>query len=109
MEIKRKQVNALSIKLFVLEKGREIGRAYLYILKNDLHGQPLGFIEDVFVEESFRSQGLGTQLIKELIKTAKRYHCYKIVGTSRHKRSKVHAFYERLGFKNWGLEFRIDL
>ncbi len=94
--------------MFMEDDGREIGRAYLYILKNDLHDRPFGFMEDVFVEEEYRSQGLGAKMIEELIKTAKENDCYKLIGTSRNERPKVHALYSRLGFKDWGKEFRMD-
>ena len=35
--------------------GREVGRAFLYVLRNDLHPEPFGFVEDVFVDASARS------------------------------------------------------
>jgi GNAT superfamily N-acetyltransferase len=73
-----------------------------------LHEEPFGFMEDVFVDENFRSQGLGTKIVEELIKIAKENNCYKLIATSRYARPKVHAMYERLGFKDQGREFRID-
>ncbi|OIO50341.1 MAG: GNAT family N-acetyltransferase [Parcubacteria group bacterium CG1_02_44_65] len=108
MDIKQETTNARGIKFFIEDGGQEIARAYLYIFKNDLHKEPFGFMEDVFVAEEYRSQGLGTKLVKKVIETAKQNNCYKLVATSRHERSKVHDLYERLGFKDWGKEYRID-
>ncbi len=88
--------------------GKEVARAYLYILKNDLHEKPFGLMEDVYVHENHRSQGLGTKLVVELIKAAELNNCYKLIGTSRYDRPKVHALYIHLGFKDRGKEFRID-
>ena len=107
MEIKQEKINAGGIKLFVEDNGKEVARAYLYILKN-IHDRPFGFMEDVFVDENYRSQGLGTKMLEEIIKTAKQKNCYKLIGTSRSERSKVHEWYLRLGFKDWGKEFRLD-
>jgi GNAT superfamily N-acetyltransferase len=107
MEIKQKKINANGIILFIEDGGKEVAHAYLYILKN-IHDQPFGFMEDVFVNENFRSKGLGTKLIEELIKAAKQNDCYKLIGTSRYERLKVHELYSKLGFKDWGKEFRID-
>ena len=107
MEIKQKIINAQAIKFFIEDDGKEIARAYLYILKNN-HEQPFGFMEDVFVDENFRSQGLGTKLLEELIRKARQNNCYKLIGTSRYERPKVHNLYIGLGFKDWGKEFRID-
>jgi len=107
MEIKQEKINAGGIKLFVEDNGKEVARAYLYILKN-IHDRPFGFMEDVFVDENYRSQGLGTKMLEEIIKTAKQKNCYKLIGTSRSERLKVHEWYLRLGFKDWGKEFRLD-
>ena len=108
MDIQQKTINASGIKLFAEDNGKEIAHAYLYLLRNDLHEEPFGFMEDVFVDENFRSQGLGTKLVEELIKVAKENNCYKLIGTSRYARPKVHELYIRLGFKDQGKEFRID-
>lgn len=85
-----------------------MARAYLYIMKNDLHKEPFGLMEDVFVDENLRGQGIGTELVKKVIKTARENKCYKLIATSRHENPRVRVLYERLGFKNHGLEFRID-
>lgn len=109
MDIQQKPINARGIKFFIEQDSREVARAYLYILVNGSHDQPFGFMEDVYVTESLRGQGIGTALIKKIIDEAKKNNCYKIVATSRHERTKVHELYERLGFKNWGKEFRMEL
>ncbi|MBI5398255.1 GNAT family N-acetyltransferase [Candidatus Woesearchaeota archaeon] len=109
MEVEQKDISALGVKLCVNDCEKEVGRAYLYILHNDLHKEPFGFLEDVFVEEAYRGQGLGTKILTALIDEAKRRGCYKLVGTSRHARPKVHELYKSLGFKDQGREFRLDL
>lgn len=106
---KENQSGIAGIKFVAEEDGREIGRVFLYILKNDLHDQPFGFLEDVFVGEAHRSRGLGGDLVKAVIAEAKAQGCYKLICTSRHSNEKAVAFYERFGFKNHGLEFRMDL
>ncbi|MEK9183353.1 MAG: GNAT family N-acetyltransferase [Patescibacteria group bacterium] len=108
MKIQQKKITARGIKFFIKDGQKEIGRAYLYILKNDLHPEPFGFLEDVLVDEAYRGQGLGTNLAQTIIKAAQKHGCYKLICASRHSRSTVHALYERLGFKNHGLEFRMD-
>ena len=47
-------------------------------------------------------------LVKCVVAEAKRRRCYKLIATSRHARNRVHALYNRLGFKDHGREFRID-
>lgn len=106
---KKIQKDSHAIKFEAQKNGSTVGRAYLYILKNDLHDEPFGYIEDVFVDESERGQGLGGKLVEAVIVEARERGCYKLVGNSRHDRPKVHEFYKKFGFKDWGREFRIDL
>lgn len=108
MDVQKKDLSAGGIKFFVAKDGKEIARAYLYIMRNDLHEEPFGFMEDVYVSEELRGQGMGTKIVNDLIEEAKRQGCYKLIGCSRHSRPKVHQLYERLGFKDHGKEFRID-
>ena len=108
MEIKKKQISATGVKLLVEQGGKEVARAYLYLMTNDLHDQPFGFMEDVFVDESLRGQGIGTQIVQALVEEAKARGCYKIIATSRYARPKVHELYASLGWKDHGKEFRID-
>ena len=109
MESIRQSLKTDTVRFSYKENGQEIARAFLYIIKNDLHPEPYGLLEDVFVEEKERGRGLGTTIIQEVVAEAKKLGCYKIIATSRNTREKVHKFYEKLGFTNYGLEFRMDL
>lgn len=108
MEIKKKAMKVKGLRFSVIIKNKEVGRAFLYILINDLHERSFGFLEDVYVNENLRGQGVGTQLLNQVIDEAKKRKCYKIIATSRHNRPRVHKLYERIGFKNRGIEFRLD-
>ena len=107
-DIRTKTIEAKGVKFCVVEDEQEVARAYLYIMYNDLHPEPFGFLEDVYVDELYRSQGWGTKLVERAIATAKERGCYKLIATSRTSRLKVHQLYQRLGFYQRGLEFRID-
>lgn len=104
-------IDVKAIRFSVSKKGKEAGHAYLYLLQNDLHKEPFGFIEDVFVQEEYRGEGVGDELMTALIAKAKELQCYKLIATSRSDgtRQKVHDWYLRLGFKDYGTEFRFDL
>jgi GNAT superfamily N-acetyltransferase len=102
-------VSAGGIRLSLRNNGEEAAHAYLYILNNDFHEQPFGFIEDVQVKEELRGQGYGSKLMRALISKAKEMGCYKLICTSRKERTKVHDLYRKLGFAEYGREFRMDL
>lgn len=110
MNIRHEQKKDLSGIKFVAEDdgGKAIGRAFLYVLKNDLHREPFGFLEDVFVEEAHRGRGLGGDLVKAVVAEAKARGCYKLICTSRHSNAKAKMFYEKFGFRDHGAEFRMD-
>ena len=102
MKVEQQDIQSKGIKFVVRDNEKVVGHAYLYLFHNDLHDEPAGYIEDVYVDESYRGTGVGSQLINALLAKAKELGCYKIVGTSREDREKVHAWYERVGFKKYG-------
>ena len=108
MNIDRQTIQSEGIRFSVSSGGAEVGRAFLYLMHNDLHSAPFGLMEDVFVAESERGSGLGTKLVNEIIAAAREKGCYKLIATSRNSRPRVHELYLRLGFSNHGREFRID-
>lgn len=107
-QIKIDKISDKGFKFELLKQGEKVARARLYVLHNDLHKMPFGFMEDVFVKEDFRGQGYGTRIVKALIEKAKTEKCYKLIGNSRLSKEKVHHFYEKLGFERHGYEFRMD-
>ena len=95
-------------RLSVVTENGEVGHAYLYLIRNDLHDEPYGLLEDVFVGEEFRGHGYGSALVQRVIDEAKTVGCYKLIGQSRYGREAVHTLYESLGFIDHGKNFRID-
>lgn len=100
---------AEGIRFSLSDMGQEIGHAFLYLIKNDEHDACAGFMEDVFVAETSRGKGVGTELVQLVIAEAKKRGCYKLLATSRYARPEVHVWYTKLGFTDYGKEFRIDL
>jgi len=110
MNISQSIARCSGTKLVMRDKrGREVGRAFLYIMHNDLHNHPFGLMEDVYIEKEARGSGLGTDLVRRVVEVAKSAGCYKLIATSRHSRIRVHKLYVSLGFSDHGKEFRIDL
>lgn len=108
MRIDREIRSAKGIRFSVRFEDAEVARAYLYLMHNDLHEEPFGLLEDVFVEESKRGAGLGRTLVEEVIAAARDAGCYKLIATSRSSRPRVHDLYRQLGFQEHGLEFRFN-
>jgi GNAT superfamily N-acetyltransferase len=109
MDIGIDDISTTARKVSIKINNQEIARARIYCIKNDLHQEPYALLEDVHVMEEFRSLGYGTKIVQLAIQEAKNLGCYKLIGTSRHSRDKVHQFYEKLGFTHHGKEFRMNL
>lgn len=108
MQLKAQPISASGVKIILEEHGQQIARGFLYLLHNNLHAEPFGLMEDVFVEEAFRGKGFGEKITKAIIEEAKKNGCYKLICTSRFSNERAHHLYEKLGFKNHGNEFRMD-
>lgn len=89
--------------------GKVVGRATLYVLRNDYTETPYGLLSDLFIDEDFRRQGFGSELVKRVLEEAKSKNCHKLILTSRYSRPHVHNMYLSLGFSDYGKEFRMDL
>lgn len=108
MKIDRQERAARGVRFSISSNDGEVARAYLYVMTNDLHHEPFGLLEDVFVAEPERGSGLGTALVSEVIAAAREAGCYKLIATSRVSRPRVHELYRQLGFENHGFEFRMN-
>ncbi len=108
MKVDRQERAAKGFRFSISENGGELARAYLYVMTNDLHDAPFGLLEDVYVDETQRGNGLGAALVREVVAAAREAGCYKLIATSRTSRPKVHELYERLGFEKHGVEFRMN-
>ncbi|MFA6105531.1 MAG: GNAT family N-acetyltransferase [Patescibacteria group bacterium] len=97
-----------AVKFTAEKDGQEIGRVFLYIMYNYLHDEPFGYMEDLFVDEKFRGQGFGKNLVENVKAEAIKQNCYKLVFSCRCEKKELHDWYRNLGFKDVGLGFRMD-
>ena len=103
-------INSNYCDIFVARKnGNVAGSGLIFYLKNPGHKTPFAYLEGIVVDDKQRGEGLGTALAKFAIELARKKNCYKVIFTSGLDRQDVHKFYKNLGFKKWGLEFRMDL
>ncbi len=88
--------------------GKSAGHLYVYLLHNNGHKRPFALIEDIYIPKTMRGKGIGSKLIRRALKLIKESDCYKVIMTSRHSRPLNHKLFKSLGFKDHGLEFRMD-
>ncbi len=95
--------------LLVVEvDGKLIGSGDVLIVPNLSHrALPWAVIENVIVEENMRRRGIARELVMYMIGLARRSGCYKIGLSSDKRRTGAHRLYESLGFRQYGLGYRI--
>lgn len=91
------------------DDGKIVASGLLYYIDIPARGRPFALMEGLVVDSRSRNQGIGSAMIAELIRLARRRDCYKLIFTSGFDREDAHKLYEKLGFKKWGFEFRMDL
>jgi len=108
MEIKCSDVPIIGRKFFMLDGKVEVGWIYFYPLLNS-HPRPVGYVEDLFVNASSRNRGIGITLANLVLDAAKQANCYKSIATSRYENVRAHSLWEKLGYRDYGKEFRLNL
>ena len=61
---------------------------------------PIGFIENIVTDASYRRLGIGKKLLESVVEFAKMQGCYKVTLQSGVKRTEAHKFYESVGFNS---------
>ena len=84
--------------LIVAKDGeRIVGMATLYVIHK--LGKRTGYVEDVVVDEKYRGQKIGEQVLRFLIDTARQKQIRTLFLTSRPEREAANKLYQKLGFE----------
>jgi ribosomal protein S18 acetylase RimI-like enzyme len=67
--------------------------------------KPIGTLDEMYVLEQYRNQGIGKNLMEILEKKLKKLNCYGIFMESGKDLKTAHIFYEKLGYKKYGYYF----
>jgi GNAT superfamily N-acetyltransferase len=66
-------------------------------------------VESVRVDEKYRGQGIGKEMMKWVIERAKKENCISMQLTTNSERTDAHRFYENLGFERSHLGMKLKL
>ncbi len=82
------------------EEGELLGMATFYLLPNIRHGWHRGHVEDFFVTDEARNQGVGTQLLTAMKEYCRKHNIKVIKLDSGNELTSAHRFYEKNGGKS---------
>lgn len=86
--------------LFVAVVGDELcGMLSLAIAPTTQDAGCFGYLDDVFVLEQYRGQGIGTKLMREALNHARKSGCVRVELGTRRDNVRARRLYERLGFQ----------
>jgi GNAT superfamily N-acetyltransferase len=103
-----KPIEAKAERISLQEDEKEVAHICIYYITSDT-GELYAFLEDIFVEQESRGQGLGTRLIKAAVERAAKQFCSRVVVNSDKHQERLFSLFKKLGFKEKGTEFRIEL
>ena len=97
-------------KIFVLvDKQNIVGYVKAHLFCREPFLEKVGYISDLFVENSYRSQGIGKKLVEEAIKWFKQKNL-KWTTTSTHLLdSKAINFWKKRGYEEFNTYFKMRL
>jgi GNAT superfamily N-acetyltransferase len=98
-------------ELLVAElNGKVIGTLHLMFLPSiSYQGGLRAQVESVRVDRKFQGQGIGSQIMIDVIQRAQQRGAHLMQLTTHNTRKNAHRFYERLGFKGSHLGMKLDL
>jgi GNAT superfamily N-acetyltransferase len=87
-----------------------VGTFSLLIMDALAHlGAPVAIVEDVAVDPRWQNRGIGKQMMRFAMDSARAKGCYKLALSSNLKRKAAHQFYRSLGFAQHGVSFHVEL
>jgi GNAT superfamily N-acetyltransferase len=88
-----------SYVLFAKSSGFEVGFALYGFRYSSFVGQPSIWLDDLYVDEERRSQGVGDVLMNQLAQIAKENNCTHLAWNADARNTRGLSFYHRLGAK----------
>lgn len=84
---------------FAVEGGELCGMLSLAIMPTTQGAGCFGYLDDVFVLEQHRGQGIGAKLMREALNHARKSGCVRVELGTRRDNINARRLYERLGFR----------
>ena len=95
-ELKRMARDPMVAMRVARDGQRIVGVSTLYTFQK--MGKKLAHIDDIVVENAYRGQRIGEELVRSLVKEAKKRHVASLYVTSGDARAAANKLYKKVGF-----------
>lgn len=96
--LKTRLINKDTILLIAYKNEKAVGFTQLFHSFSSISMQPLFILNDLFVDQNYRKQGIGVALLKQA-KAVCKYHKYKGVALQTETTNPAQYLYESLDWK----------
>lgn len=69
------------------------------------YSQPIAELDEIFVDDSYRKQGVGKKLMLKVEDQARKKNCYRLYVESHYDHAGAHLYYAGLEYTNYGYHF----
>lgn len=83
--------------LFAEVAGQPVGFALYYFRYSSFRGCPSLWLDDLYIDETVRGQGIGTLLFEQLVKIAQERRCSHLAWTADIANERGIRFYQKMG------------
>lgn len=105
----RKTITDSNGELLVAEvEGQLVGFVNQIFFEDPLHAGLNSLVTDLFVKKEHRGRGIGSELFKRALETAKTRKVKEVHVTTREDNQEAIKFYEKHGFKKGGILFEFN-
>ena len=85
--------------LFAENSGKEVGFALYYFRYSSFAGQPILWLDDLYIDKTMRNQGGGSALMNHLATIALKNNCTHLAWNADGRNTRGLSFYQSLGAK----------
>jgi GNAT superfamily N-acetyltransferase len=101
--------NPNNFVLVAEEEDKIVGFASFSVRDVIRYPKPIAELDELFIDQQHRKKGIGRQLMQTVEAKAKEKNCYRVYIESHYKHKEGHAFYEAIGYANYGYHFMKNL
>ncbi len=102
----KKVIHSKSNYIYVAEEENQLIGFIAFSVRNVVrYPKPIAELDELYIDPTHRKKGIGKALMKTIEEKAQELDCYRIYIETNYRFKDAHAFYEAIGYTNYGYHF----